>query len=250
MSENAGRRGAGANAGVAGVEVGANGKNEMTRNAEPCGYCRDMSEDDHVELPIHEWPGPEADALRKSLEHITDLQHVVACCDVLLQMPTDYEGPLTQALFESAVITYARCFNSGRRSKITEQALAASAADEAVVWHRYFMKLRDQHVAHTVLPHAHLSIGVVVSAIGAEPFRVLGSGYLTVRRVSDDEEGLQALRGLALELIRLHADPVEGQEAALVKSASAAGEAVVRAQPLVSYTVPGTEVRLNPPSER
>lgn len=206
-----------------------------------------MVEDEADALPIHEWTGPEADALRKSLEHMTDLQHVVNCCSLLLEPASEDDSPQTQALYESAVITYARCFNSGRRSKITEQTIADTAAPEAVIWHRYFMKMRDQHVAHTVLPHAHLSVGVVTSPLGASPFEVLGSAHMTARRVSDGEEGLQALHALATLLIGLHQQALVEHDAAFVKAAQDAGEEAVRSMPLVSFTVPGTDVDLTPP---
>lgn len=200
-------------------------------------------------LPVHEWTGPEADALRKSLEHMTDLQHVVNCCDLLMEPSAEENSPLTQALYESAIITYARCFNSGRRSKITEQTIADTVAPEAVTWHRYFMKMRDQHVAHTVLPHAHLSIGVIASPVGVAPFRVLGVATMTARRLSDSEDGLRALRALAVHLMSLHQEAVVKQDAALVEAAQSAGEEAVRSQPVVSFTVPGTDVDLAPPRD-
>jgi hypothetical protein len=79
---------------------------------------------------------------------------------------------LLQALYSSAVVTYARCFNSGVRTRLEEHHVRLATgdqADQAIVTHRRFLALRDRHVAHSVNSHEEGILGVVVEG---EPTRV------------------------------------------------------------------------------
>lgn len=201
-----------------------------------------------AELPTHQFSGPEVDALRRALEHLSDLDHVIACCGELLAGRLGQTGPLMQALYESAVITYARCFNSGRRDRITEQSISERGGPGALEHHRYIMQIRNRHVAHAVLPESDLVIGVLVPPPD-EPWDVLGAGHLVIRRVADDAGGVEMLRRLALLLRGLNEQTVPALQEAVISAARLAGPDVVRAQPELGWTVPETTVSGEPPHQ-
>ncbi|WP_141399195.1 hypothetical protein [Curtobacterium sp. 'Ferrero'] len=201
-----------------------------------------------VELPAHQLNGPEVDELRRALEHIGDLDHVIACCDELLAGRLGQQGPLVQALYESAVISYARCFNSGRRDKITERSISEVAGPSAVNFHRHIIAMRNRHVAHAVSDQSELRIGVIVTRPG-DPWDVVGTGYLSARRVADDATGITQLRRLATLLRELNAQRVPELEAAVAAAGRAAGEDVVRSQPELGWTVPEITISSGPPHQ-
>lgn len=110
---------------------------------------------------LHRWPfrakleTPEALRLAALWSVTVDLDQVIEFCQRLrgLSAARDEQGAPRDdldfnAFWIAALVTYARCFDKGRR------VLALSEEDvgtpESLSWHETFIALRDQHVAHPV----------------------------------------------------------------------------------------------------
>jgi hypothetical protein len=62
---------------------------------------------------------------------------------------SDDASLLAEALWTAAVVTYARCFGSGRRTRLVDDALAAATAQEREL-HTKVIEQRNTHLAHVV----------------------------------------------------------------------------------------------------
>jgi len=56
---------------------------------------------------------------------------------------------LAEALWTSAIVTYARCFGSGRRTRLADDALAAATAQQLEL-HKKVIEQRNTHLAHVL----------------------------------------------------------------------------------------------------
>lgn len=73
------------------------------------------------------------------------------------------------AFYLSAVVTYARCFNGGIRTRLEElhiRRAAADQADAAIAVHRIMMRTRDKHLAHAVSPYEEGICGIIARPDG------------------------------------------------------------------------------------
>ena len=81
---------------------------------------------------------------------IDDLEHVVGCCDLILnkgQHPI--ENLEAAALLDSLAIRYRRCFKGGIRQGLDPKALD-SIKGPAFALHTFFWFLASKHIAHSV----------------------------------------------------------------------------------------------------
>lgn len=74
-----------------------------------------------------------------------DLDYVVRSCD-RYQTLAETDHHFRQALFESALVRYRRCFNSGSR-RAAEFALSTLQSEQRKL-HDYFKATCDRHIAH------------------------------------------------------------------------------------------------------
>lgn len=97
-----------------------------------------------------------AAAVVADLASITaDLRHTAAACRLIADQDDDSaDGVVTRALWESAVVSYGRCFQSGK-GHIEKQSrtpmpteVMATLTDEDRLLHDRVMQTRNQHVAH------------------------------------------------------------------------------------------------------
>jgi hypothetical protein len=73
------------------------------------------------------------------------------------------------AYYLSAVVTYARCFNGGQRTRLEEvhvRRAAGGQADAAVKVHQVMMLTRDKHLAHPVSPYEEGICGIIARPDG------------------------------------------------------------------------------------
>jgi hypothetical protein len=68
----------------------------------------------------------------------------------------------------AALVTYARCFSGGVRTRLSEEHVRRSAgeqADAALEVHRLMLLMlltRDKHLAHAVRPYEDGNLGIIV----------------------------------------------------------------------------------------
>jgi hypothetical protein len=133
-----------------------------------------------------------------------DLAHVVECCE---RMAGELLGSTTRrALWESAVISYRRCFEGGRShggpgiSRVrAEVSDLESLGPEAMATHDEVWIWANKHVAHQAGELEAADVVVVLAPPTAEP-RVLGTIVAKVRNDGGGFRRTAALRDLAIGL--------------------------------------------------
>lgn len=74
-----------------------------------------------------------------------------------------------QSYYTTAVITYARCFAGGVRTRLSDEHVRRSAghqADAAVEVHKLMLSTRDKHLAHPVSAYEDGNVGIIVRPDG------------------------------------------------------------------------------------
>ncbi|GAB3785362.1 hypothetical protein GCM10027601_20740 [Nocardioides ungokensis] len=74
-----------------------------------------------------------------------------------------------QSYYTTAVITYARCFAGGVRTRLSDEHVRRSAgeqADAAVEVHKLMLLIRDKHLAHPVSAYEDGNVGIIVRPDG------------------------------------------------------------------------------------
>jgi hypothetical protein len=152
------------------------------------------SEAHWVAMPQVVLDSEEAADVADLVTHVLDLQHVIECCERVDDF-TDEADPthlLRRCLWESAVVTYGRCFNSGRsagrrqgRLKIPAVILDTMSVAEREV-HGLLLEERNGHVAHRVNDLVQVKVYGVLNAPPNEP-ALAGMGQMTAHRVTPDD---------------------------------------------------------------
>lgn len=95
---------------------------------------------------------------------IQDLNYVTEVCALLEErllgreteeqedeeQPVSIENNVERSLWVAALTTYARCFLKGVRSSLPESLFLRTPGMDYTHLHRYYMNIRDKHVAHSV----------------------------------------------------------------------------------------------------
>lgn len=150
-----------------------------------------------IELPHWRVVGMDVDAATLARNALADFEHVLLCVDHLDAFHRESSTaphPLTPMVYESALVTYVRGFDTARQHGwLSEKVIESSLGAEAVAAHKYFRGVRNKHIAHRV----------PVGLEGAMCFAVEDDGdfvlsWLRVRRIADAE--YPALRNLVVFL--------------------------------------------------
>jgi len=140
-------------------------------------------------MPQSAVDGNEAADYADLVSMIGDLSRVTEMSDALSAYAKEDSGVVSAALWESAVITYGRCFTSGKsaigkrsRRKMPKEALD-SLSPELRKAHEQVMELRNRHVGHRVGEAGAVRVVAVHEYIGGPP---VGIGYLHVHMILPD----------------------------------------------------------------
>ena len=92
---------------------------------------------------------------------LMDLQFVCDACDRLLDADQS-DAVYDRAMFVAVLIAYARCFkgNEGVRVGLDEHDLEGMGEKNVPTVHRFFIDLRDKHIAHSVSAFKQAVVGV------------------------------------------------------------------------------------------
>lgn len=129
-----------------------------------------------------------------------DLQHVARCCDELAKMGWSLnQRTILQALVDSALVRYRRCFKKGVRTLITKFLELLSEEDRRL--HDYLIAYCDKHIAHSV-NNFETAIPVVWVGMSADgTLKRGGIGSRTRQLVLISKGQTAHLRRLALHFI-------------------------------------------------
>ena len=90
-----------------------------------------------------------ADLLSIHQDHSFTIGASTRLLEAINEMPGD--SVLIQSLWTAALISYIRCFASGKRYGLSEEILSRLEGAPIDV-HRFYKHLRDKHIAHSVNP--------------------------------------------------------------------------------------------------
>jgi hypothetical protein len=155
-----------------------------------------------------------------------DTQYVIDATDLLMEMlrrePKEDTGEVrevpvpsvddavkpndivTRSLWESALVTYARCFGTGKRVRL-DTSVFDGQPEGTLRWHKYFKDTRDKHVAHSVNPFEFGGYGVRLSGRGGPDVEVADEGgFVYAYRGGEAISTIEVLNRLA-KLVNHHA---------------------------------------------
>jgi hypothetical protein len=129
---------------------------------------------------------------------------------------------LIESLWTTALISYIRCFSSGKRFGLSENIFKNKKLEgDPIGCHRYYKNLRDKHIAHSVNPFEQVVVDLELSPPDSTKREVLGVAVLFQRLICADIEGVETLLRLALiakEEVRKQAKEYEAKTLEVGKS--------------------------------
>jgi len=108
---------------------------------------------------------------------------------------------MIQSYWTAALISYARCFASGKRYRLTEDIFKGLKGDP-IGCHKYYKNLRDKHIAHSVNPFEQVHVGLVLSEPDNPKREVLGVSTLSQKLICSDVDGVNQLIALASIILK------------------------------------------------
>lgn len=154
-----------------------------------------------------------------------DLAFVVGVLKRLKQLPqkNSKDRILIESLWTTALISYIRCFSTGKRFGLSENIFKnKELKGDPVGCHRYYKNLRDKHVAHSVNPFEQVAVDIELSPLNSSKQEVLGVAVLSQKLICPDIEGVETLLRLALiakEEVRKRAKEYETKVLEVAKGA-------------------------------
>lgn len=120
-----------------------------------------------------------------------DLEFVVATLTRLIQLLKDdsKDGILIQSYWTASLISYVRCFSTGRRYGLTADIY--KDLDGAIDYHNWCRSMRDKHVAHSVNPFEQVTVDVQLSKPDTGKKEVLGVSVLTMKFLVPTIDGVE-----------------------------------------------------------
>lgn len=144
---------------------------------------------------------PAALALADLAAVLDDLQTVLRCCERLVEHladeSTDDDDVAAEALWTTAVLSYARCFADRKgRTNLTEEDVTASGLQgEVLEWHRVLTAVRDRY-ADDENPREQFHVGVALDSRGLAD----GIALTSTRRPALDDQTVRQTGALAYAL--------------------------------------------------
>jgi hypothetical protein len=150
------------------------------------------------EMYIAEVDFDEAKQTADLMSYFQDLAFTISALDRLQQLIDDNskDEVLAASLWIAALITYARCFSTGKRFGLSEKLF--EGIEGGVECHQLYMNLRNKHIAHSVNPYEQVVVGLVLSPPSSPERKVEGVSILSQKLLHLDSEGVQNLRRLTL----------------------------------------------------
>ncbi len=85
----------------------------------------------------------------------------------------DKDWVLIQSLWSAALISYIRCFATGKRYGLDPDTIY-SLNESAIEFHNYHKDLRDKHIAHSVNPFEQVRVDIQLSPTNSAERKVVG----------------------------------------------------------------------------
>jgi hypothetical protein len=173
---------------------------------------------------------PEAAALAELTATFDELQAVLGCCERLVATPPPDEV-VAEALWTSALLSYARCFAGDGRltpADVTGTGLEGAVED----WHGLLLRMRDHYADPAVDPRERFTVGVSRNTDGS----AAGIAVTSVRQPLPDEVTIRQTGALAYALLRTVDGRVTARQENLFTAAAAMPAADLDRLPEVRIT--------------
>jgi hypothetical protein len=157
------------------------------------------------EQPLLEIENEEAAILADWISIGHDLSYVISATKKLYDLleKDDKDSVVIRSLWTSALVTYIRCFTSGKRKNKLSPEIFKDLKGDPIGTHQYYKDTRDKHIAHPVNIFEEIKIGVMPSKSFPDKPAIMGVGHLYTYRLSDDKEGVRQL-GLLASIAMTH----------------------------------------------
>ncbi|HEY6746556.1 MAG TPA: hypothetical protein VI357_12670 [Mycobacteriales bacterium] len=161
---------------------------------------------------------PAAAALADLAATFDDLQAVLGCCERLVASPPP-DDLVTEALWTTALLSYARCFAAGPRGMglTVEDVTGTDLEGEVTDWHDLLLRMRDHFADPAVDPRERFSVGVSRNPDGT----AAGIAVTSVRQPQVDEVTVRQTGALAYALLRLVDERIGEQQQRVFDAAGA-----------------------------
>jgi hypothetical protein len=173
-----------------------------------------MSQETHAPSRARLLTTPAAAGLADLVAIFDDLQFTLKCCERLVaELERGRDGVVVEALWVSALNSYARCFRTGERGMglTVADVEAAGVPGEVAEWHELLGRVRDLAIDGPVNPRETYSVGAAETGTGQAGGIVITSAArplvddLTVRQTG---RLVLALSELVDERIKQHQEKV------------------------------------------
>ena len=193
--------------------------------------------------PVRKLTSPAALALADLAALFEDLQTVLRCCERLVEELAPKGRPLDdlalEAFWTTAVLSYARCFATGKRGTgLTEDDITATGlAGDVIGWHHMLLQMRERYADPAINPRESFSVGVAQDNAGhAEGIAVASS-----RQPDLDEVSVRQTGAVAYALSRLIDERVTAQQEVLFTRVGAMARPALDKLPVLDLVVPAPD---------
>jgi hypothetical protein len=173
---------------------------------------------------------PGAAALADLTAVFEELQTVLGCCERLVATPAP-DDVVAEALWTTALLSYARCFAGADRltgADVTGTGLEGAVGD----WHGLLLRLRDHYADPAVDPRERFTVGVSRNADGS----AAGIAVTSVRQPRPDEVTIRQTGALAYALLRLVDERITARQQDLFSTAASMTPAALDRLPEIPVT--------------
>jgi hypothetical protein len=194
------------------------------------------------QVPIVRWTTEEAKKLADLISVFDDLDFVVGSCERLRSLDGDASADqiVVRALWNAALVAYARCWATGVRTGISTDVFEELEGDPYGL-HEYLKNLRDKHIAHSVNPFEDVAIGLALSPEDQADRTVIGVASLLQKLISFDRAGIDGFGSLATVARGAIAAKCSEQKDVVEAEGRATDIAVVLTLPELKLVTPGPE---------
>ena len=134
---------------------------------------------------------------------VQDLGSVMTICLRIekLMKSNSKDHVLIESYWTTAVIKYSRCFKDSKRFGLDESVLDGLAGDPHGA-HKYYLDMRDKHVAHSVNAFEKNCAGLVLTPEDSKEQKVIGVAALSMKHSVADKKGVHQLGVLSKVLLK------------------------------------------------
>ncbi len=167
-----------------------------------------------------------------------DLQTVLRCCERLVaELGTREPDDLSlEALWTTAVLSYARCFSTGARGTglAADDITATGLAGDVLGWHQVLQQMRGHYADPARNPRETFSVGVSQDAAG----EANGIAVTSARQPPVDDLTVRQTGAIAFELSRIVDGRIAEQQKVVFGALASMTKADLEKLPLLDVSVP------------